>query len=54
MGECTFGAEELAGDVEGFAANDDDLLAIEELFGDGASETSEQVAFAVCMWCQYV
>ena len=43
----TLCSEELAGDIEGFAADDDDLLAIEELFGDGAGETTEEVAFAV-------
>ena len=32
----TLCSEELAGDVEGLAAHDYDLLPIEELFGDGA------------------
>jgi hypothetical protein len=43
----TLRSEELAGDVEGFAADDDDFLAVEELFGDGAGEAAEEVAFAV-------
>jgi hypothetical protein len=30
----TLGTEELSRDVEGLATDDDDLLAIEELFGD--------------------
>ena len=46
-GGRTFRSEELAGDVEGFAADDDDFLAVEELFGDGAGEAAEEVAFAV-------
>lgn len=43
----TLGAEELAGDVEGLAAHNDNLLAVEQLFGDGAGEATEQVALAV-------
>ncbi len=43
----TFCSEEFAGDVEGFASDYYDLLAIEELFGHGAGETTEKVAFAV-------
>ena len=43
----TLGAEELAGDVEGLAAHNDDLLAVEQLLGDGAGEATEQVALAV-------
>jgi hypothetical protein len=43
----TLRSEELAGDVEGFAADDDDFLAVEQLFGDGAGEAAEEVAFAV-------
>ena len=46
-GGRTLRSKELPGDVESFAAHDDDLLAIEELFGDGAGETAEEVAFAV-------
>lgn len=43
----TLRSEELAGDVEGFAADDDDFLAVQQLFGDGAGEAAEEVAFAV-------
>lgn len=43
----TLRAEELAGDVKGLASHDDDLLAVEELLGDGAGEATEQVALAV-------
>jgi hypothetical protein len=45
--ERTLSAEELAGDVEGFAADDNDLLAVEELLGHGRGETTEKVALAV-------
>jgi hypothetical protein len=45
--ERTLRAEELAGDVESLTSHDDDLLAIEELLGDGAGEATEQVALAV-------
>jgi hypothetical protein len=41
------GAEELAGDVEGLASHNNDLLAVKELLGDGAGEATEQVALAV-------
>ncbi len=40
-GTRTFGSEELSGDVESFAADDDDLLAIEELLGDYASKSTK-------------
>ena len=43
----TFRSEEFAGDVEGFAADYDYFLAHEELFGDRAGQTTQQVAFAV-------
>ena len=45
--ERTFRSEELSGDVEGFATDDDDLLAVEKLLGDDTGETAEKVAFAV-------
>jgi hypothetical protein len=45
--EHTLSAEELAGDVEGFASHDNDLLAVEELLSDGAGEATQQVALAV-------
>lgn len=40
-------AEELARDVESLAADNNDLLAVEELLGDNAGKTAEQVALAV-------
>jgi len=40
-------AEELARDVEGFAADDNDLLTVEELLGDNAGKTTKEVALAV-------
>lgn len=43
----TLCAEELSGDVDGLAADDDDLLAIEELLGDGAGKATEEMALAV-------
>jgi hypothetical protein len=43
----TLRAEELAGDVEGLAADDDDLLAVEELLGDDAGQAAKQVALAI-------
>lgn len=47
VGKRTLGAEELAGDVQGLAAHNDNLLAVEQLLGDGAGEATEQVPFAV-------
>ena len=46
-GGRTLGAEELARDVQGLAADDDDLLAVEELLGDDAGQAAEQVALAI-------
>ena len=43
----TLGAEELSRDVEGLAADDDNLLAVQELLGDGAGQATEQVSLAV-------
>lgn len=43
----TLSAEELAGDVEGLAADDDDLLAIEKLLGDDAGEATKEMALAI-------
>lgn len=40
-------AEELARDVEGFAADNDDLLAVEELLGNNGGEATEEVALAI-------
>lgn len=43
----TLRTEELSGDVQGLAADDNDLLAVEELLGDDASKTTQKVALAV-------
>lgn len=43
----TLSPEELAGDVEGLAADDDDLLAIEKLLGDDAGEATKEMALAI-------
>lgn len=45
--ERTLRAEELAGDVEGLTSHDDDLLTVEQLLGDSAGQTTEEVSFAV-------
>lgn len=46
-GEHTLGAEELSGDVERLAADNDDLLAVQELLGDSAGQATEQVSLAI-------
>lgn len=46
-GRRTLGAKELARDVERLAADNDNLLAIQELLGNDASKTAEQVALAI-------
>ena len=46
-GRHTFRSKEFARDVEFFASNNDDLLAVEELLGDDAGEATEEVALAV-------
>ena len=43
----TLSAEELARDVEGLAADDDNLLAAKELLGDNAGQAAKQVALAI-------
>lgn len=40
-------AEEAAGDVDLFAADDGNLLAREDLLGNDAGQATEQMAFAV-------
>lgn len=45
--EHTLRTEELAGDVEGFAADNNDLLAVEELLGDNAGKPTKQMALAI-------
>lgn len=47
LGRRTLRAEELAGDVQGLAAHNDDLLAVEQLLCDRAGKTAEQMALAV-------
>lgn len=47
VGERTLGAEELSRNVEGLAADDDNLLAVQELLGDSAGQTTEQVSLAI-------
>lgn len=46
-GRHTLGTEELAGDVEGLAADDDDLLAVEELLSNDRGETAKEMTLAV-------
>lgn len=46
-GGRTLRAEELSGDVEGLAADDHNLLAVEQLLGHGAGQAAKQVALAV-------
>lgn len=46
-GKRTLGAEELSRDVDGLAADDDNLLAVQELLGDSAGQATEQVSLAV-------
>lgn len=43
----TLRAEELAGDVEGLAADDNNLLASKELLSNGGSQATEEVALAI-------
>lgn len=40
-------AEELAGDVEGLGADDNDLLAVEQLLCDNTGESTEEVTLAI-------
>jgi hypothetical protein len=46
-GGRTLSAEELSRDVEGLAADNNDLLAVQELLGDGAGQATEQVTLSV-------
>lgn len=45
--EHTLRAEELSRDVESLAADDNDLLAAQQLLGNNAGKTTEKVALAV-------
>jgi hypothetical protein len=47
MSKRTLRAEELARDVEGFASNDDNLLAVEQLLGHDAGQATEKVSLAI-------
>jgi len=47
IGGHTLSSEELAGDVEGFTSDDDNLLTVEKLLCDSAGQTTEQVTLAV-------
>ena len=40
-------SEELTGDVEGLASDNDNLLAVEDLLGNNGSQTAQQVALSV-------
>lgn len=42
-GRRTLRAEELAGDVQGLASHNDDLLAVEQLLGDRGGQATEKV-----------
>lgn len=46
-GRRTLCAEELSGNVEGLAPDDNDLLSIEKLLGDDTGETTEKMTLAV-------
>ena len=46
-GRRTLGAEKLAGDVEVLAADDNDLLAVEQLLGHDAGQPAQQMALAI-------
>jgi hypothetical protein len=46
-GRRTLRAEELAGDVQGLASHNDDLLAVEQLLGDCGGQATEKVTLAV-------
>jgi hypothetical protein len=43
----TFGSEELARDIERLTSDDNNLLAVQELFCDDAGEATKQVTLAV-------
>lgn len=47
VGRRTLGAEELARDVELLAADNNNLLAVQELLGDSGGQATEKVALAV-------
>lgn len=47
VGRRTLCAEELAGDVELLAADNNNLLAVQKLLGDSGGQAAEKVALAV-------
>ena len=47
LGGHTLRAEELAGNVERLGADNNNLLAVEQLLGDNAGESTEEVTLAV-------
>jgi hypothetical protein len=46
-GKRTLRTEELSGDVEGLAADDNDLLTAKELLGDNRGESAKEMALAI-------
>lgn len=46
-GQRTLSAEELSRDVEGLAADHNDLLAVQELLGHDAGEAAKEMALAI-------
>jgi len=40
-------SEELTGDVQGLASDNDNLLTVQQLLGDDRSQTTQQVALTV-------
>jgi hypothetical protein len=47
IGRRTLRTEKVAGDVQILAADDDDLLAVEELLGDDTGESTQKVTLAI-------
>ena len=45
--ERTLRAEELSGDVQGLASHNNDLLAVEQLLSNSASQPTKEVTLAV-------
>ena len=45
--ELQFGSVEIARDVDGLTANDDDFLAKQKLFGNHGSQTTEQMVLSI-------
>lgn len=43
-GVLELGPEELLGDVQGLASHDDNVLSVEDLLGDGGSQSTEKVS----------